>query len=157
MDTICKICGKTGFKRFKMHVLNKHNLTMEVYDKLDIMTPVDEAEVPEELEVSEKVEENLGKTLSDVLTEFEISEVELYNILRKVKYGSNKKMAEVIVKKESDALRVATELAESNENEIQVNNVYIAEALKNSFGFKCEKVVGKQIGNVLEKTWIMKK
>jgi len=168
MTYTCKICGKTDIKGLKLHVLKKHNITMEFYDKFvndvkneDIIKPTEIIEISEQdIKLDETETESPDKpetTLSDVLMEFEISEIELYNILRKAIYGSNKKMAEIIVKKESDAFKIATELVANNDNEIQVKNVHIAEALQKSFGFICEQVVGKEIGNVLEKTWIMKK
>ena len=147
MTEICKICNKE-FVNIKSHVITKHHLTPEKYEEY----------VENNIELLETEEtETITKTLTEVLEEFEISEIDLYNILRKYKYGSNRKMSEFLVRSESDAYKEAEILASDDKKELKTNNVQISESLIKNFGYKCTEVKSKMMGHVLEKTWILKK
>lgn len=145
----CNICGRE-FKNLKLHVLNKHKMSLEDYEK-QFEEEIVEMDEPVQDKVSitgkdkyvkpfngvteKEPEEN---PISSLLKEFGIDLKELRSLLKRYVGGDPVNVTQEIERKKRIGEMKAEELKDRDEISISLLNV--AEELVNKHGFTCYSV-----------------
>jgi hypothetical protein len=150
-EETCRICGKT-FKNLTVHLRVTHKISRVKYEEkyvdlaedLDIVNKTPEPDLTESVikDVMRETEEE-GPSLKDFLAEYQLTEMELRELLRDLGHRNRKDVSRDIKDKFSRARVEAQRLVDLGRNTISTPTLAIAEILVKEFGYKVTKVTSK--------------
>jgi len=161
----CKICGRE-YKNINQHVNTAHKMSIDDYRLIEETVEVDEvisdedfgkSVTPEERskiifkdEITESKAEN---PLSELLKEFDVTEVQLRRLLVQYKGGQAIPISQNIDENQRRAQKEASEILENYDgSELEIPDLWTAEELVKIHGFKC-----LEIRKTPTKRWVLKR
>ena len=161
---ICKLCGKE-FTNLGSHIRSKHKISREEYDNSDTPTIENEFEEEEEGPISVTPDERIANvfkgslppekdlSLRSFLTEVELTEKELRNVVRDYKSGEGIGVTQQLKRQTDQARKTAIRL--SKQRDVRTTELLVAEILKNEHDYTVVDLKGKTANRPT--TWILSK
>jgi len=179
---LCKLCPEntTGFANFPVHVRKKHLMSIEDYNSInetefnEVMDEVakykpskdfieEKPSMENRISITEEerkkalfdnvIRKKPDRPLNDFCKEFEISETELINLVKKYKGEAEIPVLEQIENKEKLALKNAEKQAQNMPKVIRTFDAFEAQNLREKFNYRHVETIGRK--GVTPKTYVL--